>query len=325
MEGATARGARTLCVFLDAPVDASTGSLRWRRLAQFVCSRGPATAVVIRDAAADDLSWLAAELGAEVVGLDMTRRGRSSGILRGAAGPWRSWPLTRADVVEAQAAIAAHLAGDEPDIIWCAGAEAWLALPKPLRHCAVVDLIDPPSRNRRELARVVMHRLGRRITHDRGVDASVCELTRDAPGGVRNRAVERHVAREAAAAVFASRTGAHGRGLRCVPTGVDDPGAVRPPADPDAAPYFVFPGSFLHPSHQDAAEWFALYVLPPLRRLLPACRVVFAGECPDWMWSFGQTPRHRGDRSAGRLGDRDRRPLGRHRADPRRIRRRSSR
>jgi len=63
---------------------------------------------------------------------------------------------------------------------------------------------------------------------------------------------------------------------------------AAPPPDYFPVPHFVFPGSFLYPPHQDAAEWFALYVLPPLRQLVPACRVVFAGECPAWMPSFGE-------------------------------------
>ncbi len=71
-------------------------------------------------------------------------------------------------------------------------------------------------------------------------------------------------------------------------TGVDDPGPIAAPADDIAVPHFVFPGSFLYPPHQDAAEWFALYVLPPLRELVPVSRVVFAGECPDWMIEFGR-------------------------------------
>ena len=174
-----------------------------------------------------------------------------------------------------------------PDVVWCAGAEAWLALPKRLRRRAVVDFIDLPSRNRQELARVAMHRLGRRITHDGGVDASVFDLARDVQGGFRNRWLEGHVARRAAAVVVASPTETPGRGFHCVRTGVDDPGEVQAPTDPYPVPHFVFPGSFLYPPHQDAAEWFTLYVLPPLRELLPACRVVFAGECPDWMRSFG--------------------------------------
>ena len=71
-------------------------------------------------------------------------------------------------------------------------------------------------------------------------------------------------------------------------SGVDEPGALAPPGDPYAVPHFVFPGSFLYPPHQDAAEWFALYTLAPLRRLVPASRVVYAGECPDWMVPFGE-------------------------------------
>ena len=282
-------GTRVLCVFLDAPVGASTGSVRWRRLARYVCSRGTATVVVVHRTAPDDLVMLAAELGADVLALDVARDGRGRGVVRALAMPWRSWPPARTDVGAARQAIARQLGGSDPEVIWCAGPEAWLALPKGLRRRAVVDLIDLPSRNRRELARVAMHRLGRRITHDGGVDASVFALARDVQGGIRNRWVERHVARRAAAAVVASPTEVHGHGgLHCVRTGVDDPGAVQPPADRHAVPHFVFPGSFLYPPHQDAAEWFVLYVLPPLRRLLPACQVVFAGECPDWMRSFGQ-------------------------------------
>lgn len=280
---------RVLCVFLDAPVGTSTGSVRWRHLARYVCSNGAATVVVVHRAAPEDLVLLSAELGADVVALDIARHGRGRGVVRAVTRPWRSWPPTRTDVGAAREAIAEHLRGSAPDVIWCAGSEAWLALPKEHRRRAVVDLIDLPSRNRRELARVAAHRLGRRITHDGGVDASVFGLARDVQGGLRNRWVERHVARKAAAAVVASPTEVHGHGgLRCVRTGVDDPGEVQPPTDRYAVPHFVFPGSFLYPPHQDAAEWFALYVLPPLRRLLPACRVVFAGECPDWMRSFGQ-------------------------------------
>jgi len=153
----------------------------------------------------------------------------------------------------------------------------------------VVDVIDLPSRNRGELARVAMHRLGRRITHDGGVDASLFGLARDVQGGIRERWLERHVARRAAAVVVASPSEIDGhRAFHCVRTGVEDPGEVREPNDKYPVPHFVFPGSFLYPPHQDAAEWFALYVLPPLRELLPACRIVFAGACPDWMRSFGQ-------------------------------------
>ena len=196
VEGAEGPGAdrRVLCVFLDAPVDDSTGSLRWRRLAQYVCSRGPATVVVSAGTAAHELSWLAAELGADVVGLDIARRGRSSrrasrrGRDRGGRGRRRA-PTSAA----ARAAIAAHLdrrrarrhlVRRRRGVVGAAQAAA----PPGRRR-----LIDLPSRNRRELARVAMHRLGRRITHDGGVDASVFELARDVQGGVRNRWVERHV------------------------------------------------------------------------------------------------------------------------------------
>ena len=151
----------------------------------------------------------------------------------------------------------------------------------------MVDYVDLPSRNRRELARVAVHRIKRRITHEGGVDASVFGLARVVQGGIGSGWVERYVGRRAAAVTVASprevRAGGH-----CVRTGVDDPGIVPPPADEIPVTHFVFPGSFLYPPHQDAAEWFALYVLPPLRKLLPANRIVFAGECPDWMPAFGK-------------------------------------
>ena len=156
-----------------------------------------------------------------------------------------------------------------------------------LRDDAIVDLIDLPSRNRGELARVAAHRIGRRITHDGGVDASIFGLARDVQGGIRNGWLERRVAKRAAGVAVASPVEQR-PGFRCLRTGVDDPGPVRPPTDPYAVPHFVFLGSFLYPPHQDAAEWFALYVLPPLRQLLPVCRVVFAGPCPEWMHSFGR-------------------------------------
>ncbi|MET0325901.1 MAG: glycosyltransferase [Ilumatobacteraceae bacterium] len=288
VEGAQGPVRRVLCVFLDAPTDDTAGSVRWRRLAQYVCTLGAATVVVLQGLTPDEEVLLSAEFGAPVVAMDIVRRGRWRGLLGALVRPWRSWPPARTDVGAARAAIGAQLEGGLPDVVWCAGGEAWLALPNRLRRRAVVDFIDLPSRNRQELARVAMHRLGRRITHDGGVDASVFELARDVQGGFRNRWLEGHVARRAAAVVVASPTETiGGRGFHCVRTGVDDPGEVQAPTDPYPVPHFVFPGSFLYPPHQDAAEWFALYVLPPLRELLPACRVVLAGDCPDWMRSFG--------------------------------------
>jgi glycosyltransferase involved in cell wall biosynthesis len=191
-------------------------------------------------------------------------------------------------VASAQKAIARVLDGSEPGVVWCDGGEAWLALPRSLRSRAVVDFVDLPSRNRRELARVALHRLRRRITGVGGVDASAFAVLHHAQGGVRNRHLEHYVAARAAAVVVASPREAHGRKrFRVVRTGVDDPGAAAPPDDPYPVAHFVFPGSFLYPPHQDGAEWFALYALPPLRRLVPASRVVYAGECPDWMFDFG--------------------------------------
>jgi hypothetical protein len=278
---------RVLCVFLEAPLDDSTVSARWRRLAAAVCGIGAATAAVVLDVSPTEQGWLAAQLGVPVVALGTRRRGRWAGLAAALTQPWREWPPSRTDAVAARAALADHLDGVQPDVIWCAGAEAFLAVPKRLRSRAVVDYVDLPSRNRRELALVAVHRIKRRITHEGGVDASVFGLARVVQGGIRSGWVERYVGRRAAAVTVASprevRSGGH-----CVRTGVEDPGIVPPPADDIPVTHFVFPGSFLYPPHQDAAEWFALYVLPPLRKLLPANRIVFAGECPDWMPAFGK-------------------------------------
>jgi hypothetical protein len=282
-----AGGTDVLCVFLDAPLDDSTGSIRWRQLASVACGLGKATVVVVHDLQPDAEVLLSERLGGRVVGLGVTRSGRTTAIVRGLVRPRRSWPPTKTDVASAAKRIAGVLGDDRPRVVWCAGAEAWLALPHELRREAVVDLIDLPSRNRRELARVAAHRLGRRITHDGGVEASIFGLVRDIQGGIRNGWLERRVAKRAAGVAVASPTEQR-HGFHCVRTGVDDPGPVQPPTDPYAVPHFVFFGSFLYPPHQDAAEWFALYVLPPLRQLLPASRVVFAGPCPDWMYSFGR-------------------------------------
>jgi glycosyltransferase involved in cell wall biosynthesis len=280
-------GTRVLCVFLEPADDDSTVSVRWRRLAAAVCRTNPAGAVVVHDASAEERAALAAELGAPVVALGARPRGRWRGIVGAITRPWREWPPSRTDAAGARAALNRYLGDVAPDVIWCAGAEAFLAVPKRLRRRAVVDYVDLPTRNRRELTRVALHRIGRRITHDGGVDASVFGLAREVQSGLRSRSVEHYVGRRAAAVTVASprevRAGGH-----CVRTGVDDPGIVAPPPDEIPVPHFVFHGSFLYPPHQDAAEWFALYVLPPLRKLLPACRVVFAGECPDWMHSFGR-------------------------------------
>lgn len=293
------QGKRVLCVFVDAPVGDSAVALRWRRLARYVAELGDTTAVVTLSVAPEDEALLAGELGAPVVALDTTRQGRWRGLSRALLRPWRYWPPARTDAAAARRRMEHVIDGADPDLVWCAGAEAFLAVPKRLRQRAVVDYIDLPSRNRRELARVALHRIGRRITHEGGVDASVIGLVRDVQGGIRSRLVERHVGRRAAAVTVASPTEARA-GVHCVRTGVDDPGLVTPAADSFPVPHFVFPGSFLYPPHQDAAEWFALYVLPPLRELLPTSRVLFAGECPDWMPAFGEL---HGIEVTGRLED----------------------
>jgi hypothetical protein len=288
-----------LCVFLDAPVGDSTVTLRWRRLARYVCGIGEATAVVTLSVSPEEGEVLAGELGARVVDLDAPRNGRWRGLWRALLRPGRSWPPTRTDVAAARRRMEELIGGTDPDLVWCAGADAFLAVPKRLRSRAVVDYIDMPSRNRRELARVALHRIGRRITHEGGVDASVFGLAREVQGGISSRVVERYVGKRAAGVTVANPTEARA-GVHCVRTGVDDPGLVRAATDGFPVPHFVFPGSFLYPPHQDAAEWFALYVLPPLRELLPASRVIFAGECPSWMPAFGEL---HGIEVTGRLED----------------------
>jgi hypothetical protein len=297
-DGVERRG-RVMCVFFDAPMGDSSVAVRWRRLARVVCAMGAATAVVTLVADDADEAALGAELGARVATLGTSRQSRAAAVVRAFFQPWRSWPPARADVAAARRRLEEIIDGDDPDIIWCAGAEAFLAVPKRLQGSAVVDYIDLPTRNRRELARVAFHRIGRRIAHAGGVDASVFGLARELQGGLRSRMVERYVGRRARAVTVASPTEVR-RGGHCVRTGADDPGIVRPPTDEFPVPHFVFPGSFLYPPHQDAAEWFALYVLPPLRQLLPACRIIFLGPCPDWMPSFGEL---HGIEIAGALDD----------------------
>ena len=278
-----------LCVFFDAPTDGSTAAMRWRRLAAAVCRLGAATVVVITlSASTSDVAELSAELGVPVVVLGNSRQGRWRGLFTAFTRPWRSWPPARTDIARARAG---HRGAPRAATIrTSSGAPApTRSSPSPsaCSRRSVVDYMDLPTRNRQELARVAAHRIGRRITHDGGVDASVFGLVREVQGGLRSRFVERYVGRRARAVAVASPTEAR-PGVHCVRTGVDDPGIVDPPANELPVPHFVFPGSFLYPPHQDAAEWFALYVLPPLRELLPACRIVFAGAYPDWMPPFGQ-------------------------------------
>lgn len=283
----SARAGRVLCLFLEAPIGDATGAVRTRRLARYVSELGETTAAVIRSLDPEHAAMLRAELGIPVVGLDVPRHGRLRGVLRSLGRPWRSWPPSRTDTATARQRVEELIGDVDPDLVWCAGAESFLAVPKRLRSRAVVDFMDLPSRNRRELARVALHRVGRRLTHEGGVDASVLGLLREVQGGFSSRLVERHVRRRAAAVTVASPEEAR-EGEHCVRTGVDDPGLVTLHGAQYPVPQFVFPGSFLYPPHQDAAEWFALYVLPPLRRLLPSSRVVFAGDCPPWMPAFGQ-------------------------------------
>ena len=84
-----APGTEVLCVFLDAPLDDSTGSLRWRQLASVACGLGEATVVVLHALDPDTQVWLAERLGARVVGLDVGRSGR---VERGR--PWARPPET---------------------------------------------------------------------------------------------------------------------------------------------------------------------------------------------------------------------------------------
>ena len=112
-------GTRVLCVFLDAPVGTSTGSVRWRHLAKYVCSRGTATVVVVHHTDPDDLAMLSAELGADVVSLDVAQDERWRGVARAVAMPWRSWPPTRTDVGAARKAIAGQAGTALPATTGC--------------------------------------------------------------------------------------------------------------------------------------------------------------------------------------------------------------
>ncbi len=169
-----------------------------------MCGLGVTLAAVVLDVGPTEQAWLSAELGVPVVALGATRHSRSRGLADALLRPWRAWPPTRSDTASARASLAEYLGDVSPELIWCAGADAFLAVPKRLRHRAVVDYVDLPSRNRRELARVAVHRLKRRITHSGGVDASILGLVRDVQGGVGSRWRERYVGRRAAAVTVAS-------------------------------------------------------------------------------------------------------------------------
>ena len=188
---------------------------------------------------------------------------------------------------------------------------------------AVVDLVDLPSRNRRELARVALHRLGRRFSGVGGVDASVFGVLRHVERRVRSRHLERYVAERAGARRWSSaRTRRDGRApFHVVRTGVDEPGPLAPPDDPYAIAHFVLPGSFHYPPHQDACR-----VVRPVRH----CRrcvelragvaaMVFAGPVPGLDALLRTVARHRGDRPARRPGRRDRRARRGDRPHPCRV------
>ena len=209
---------------------------------------------------------------------------RSRAVVR----PWRSWPPAPHRRAPPRAGGGRRSPTTSPTSSGAPGPRRSSPSPSGCSRRAVVDYVDLPSRNRRELAAWRLHRIGRRIAHDGGVDASVFGLARDVQGGFRSRWVERYVGRRAAAVDGGQPDrGAAAGSTACAPVSTT-PASSPPPADEFPVTHFVFPGSFLYPPHQDAAEWFALYVLPPLRKLLPACRIVFAGEYPDWMPSFGE-------------------------------------
>src|SRR4051812_5275566 len=109
---------RVLCVFLDAPLDDSTVSTRWRRLAAAVCGIDEASAAVVLDVNPTEQAWLAAQLGVPVVALGTRRRGRWAGLVAALSRPWRGWPPTRTDAAAARVALAAHLDGVQPELIW---------------------------------------------------------------------------------------------------------------------------------------------------------------------------------------------------------------
>ena len=283
-----AGGTDVLCVFLDAPLEDSTGSIRWRQLASVACGLGKATVVVVHELEPDAQVWLAERLGARVVGLGVTRSGRTTAIARGLTRPRRSWPPTKTDV-------AAAAKRDRPRT-WQGSAERRVVR----RRRGVVGAAPRAARARQ---------WSTSSTCRAATGGSWRGSPRTGSGGGSPTTAAWRRASSGSPATYraASATGgssgvlpsapqawpwparpSSGTGFHCVRTGVDDPGPVQPLTDPYAVPHFVFFGSFLYPPHQDAAEWFALYVLPPLRRLLPACRVVFAGPCPDWMFSFGR-------------------------------------
>jgi len=79
---------RVLCVFLEAPLDDSTVSTRWRRLAAAVCGIGVGTAAVVLDVTPTEQAWLSAQLGVPVVALHTRRRSRWGGLVAALSRPW---------------------------------------------------------------------------------------------------------------------------------------------------------------------------------------------------------------------------------------------
>ena len=308
-----------MCVFSTRPSATRRSRSAGAASPAYVCAIGAATAVVALDAPPDELAELGSALGAPR-GPARHEPARPGGrrccrrrCARGAPGrrpaptsrrPAAGWPQTVAD--------------EEPDVIWCAGAEAFLAVPKRLQGRAVVDYVDlpEPQPTRAGARRRPPHRAAHRPRR-RG------RRQRVRPGA---RGPGRHPQPDGRALRRPSRPRRDGgqpdRGARRRPLRPHRRRRPRasspPPATSSRSPTSCSPARSSTRRTRTPPSGSRCTSLPPLRKLLPACRIVFAGPYPDWMPAFAEL--HGIEvTDAPDLGDGARRALGRDRADPRRV------
>ena len=310
------------------PSDDSTAAVRWRRLARYVCALGAATVVVSLDAARRRAAPRSAELGAPVVALG-TPVGAAGAACsaarcdRGARGRRRAptSPSARQPPGRARSATTSPTSSGAP------APRRSSPCPKRLQRRAVVDYIDLPSRNRRELARVAAAPASAGASPTTAVSTPACSgwpaTCRAASAAAGSSATSAAGPRPSS---VASPTEARGRGSTACAPASTTPAIVEPPADEFPRPALRVPGlvpvpaapgrrRVVRPVRAAAAAQAAAGVPRRVRRRVPGL---------DARRSASSTA----SRSPGALDDIGEvldAPLGRHRADPRRVRARSSR
>lgn len=262
----------------------SGGSARRIELTRAVGRFGEHRLVVLADL--DDAARrnLAEVFKAEVVCAPTRRRRRGQALAYWLTHPTVPWTWARTDHSPVRDVVSAEATPTTACLIWCNGVETWPSVPRELRHLAAVDAHDLPSRNRSELLRTTLRRWvrGRREARKgRALEPrpSLKGIAVSADVALRTRLLEGQIGRWSRALIVSSHDeAAMRRRTVVVPNGASEP---TDQLSPGQGTRFVFPAQFGYPPNVDGAEWFALEVLPLLRRRMRDPAVVLAGSGSD--------------------------------------------